>query len=149
MKRKEISSKLIVMCFSLLTVGLLGWAGTSKAITQNTDFALLKEYACLTGGCHETNTNLVQSHSQSVMTHAMVKCNTCHGTHTAAEVGQPKPNLTGYTPGKGATGYTIPKDRCLVCHNAIPDTMKNNMMGCPSCHTPHQFPRMMGGGGGM
>jgi nitrate reductase cytochrome c-type subunit len=105
---------------------------------EDTSFAKEYSYSCLTGGCHETNANLVNGYTQSYMTHAMVKCNTCHGTHTAAEVGKPKPNLTGYTTGSGATGYKIPKDRCLACHSDAPSWMQNQS-SCMNCHSPHEF----------
>lgn len=110
------------------------WAG------EDTSFAVEYEYSCLTGGCHETNTTLLNSHKQSLMTHVMVKCNTCHGTHTAAELGKAKPNLTGYVAGKGATGYKIPDDRCLTCHSNAPSWMQNQS-SCMNCHTPHEFAR--------
>ena len=108
---------------------------------EDTTYAIEAEYSCLTGGCHETNTNLVTQHSNSLMTHAMVKCNACHGTHTAAEVGLPKPNLTGYYPGIGATGYVVGKDRCLTCHSArlTKGGHPSNPVQCVSCHTPHVF----------
>ena len=118
-----------------------GGGTTTPAGTYDTSFAVEYEYSCLTGGCHETNTNLVDTHKASYMTHVMVKCNACHGTHTAAEVGQVKPNLTGYTASSGVTGYRVPKDRCLVCHSA---TLSNsahpkNPNECISCHAPHMF----------
>jgi nitrate reductase cytochrome c-type subunit len=75
------------------------------------------------------------------MTHVMVKCNACHGTHTAAEVGKVKPNLTGYTASSGITGYRVPKDRCLTCHGATLNDRKHprNPAECLSCHGPHDF----------
>lgn len=108
----------------------------------DTTYAVEKEYSCLTGGCHETNATLMTTHKASYMTHVMVKCNACHGTHTAAEVGKPKPNLTGYVAGMGATGYLVPKDRCVTCHNAASGQGHPNNPGeCLSCHAPHTFPR--------
>lgn len=104
---------------------------------------LWKEYSCLAGGCHETNTTLMNGHKASYMTHVMVKCNACHGTHTAAEVGKAKPNLTGYVAGMGSTGYIVGKDRCMVCHTSALTQSKHpkNPGECLSCHSPHAFPR--------
>lgn len=119
-----------------------GGGTTTPTGVYDTSFAVEYEYSCLTGGCHETNTALVNSHKASYMTHVMVKCNACHGTHTAAEVGKAKPNLTGYVAGMGATGYKVPKDRCVVCHStASGQGHPNNPGECLSCHAPHQFPR--------
>jgi cytochrome c553 len=123
--------------------GIAAGAGTSpNGGTLDTSFAVEYSYSCLSGGCHETNQQLVDQHSQSLMTHTMVKCNACHGTHTAAEVGQPKPNLTGYHAGMGATGYIVGKDRCLVCHTAIEANNRHpkRPSECISCHAPHIFP---------
>lgn len=109
----------------------------------DTSYAVEASYSCLTGGCHENNTVLMDGYKASYMTHTMVKCNTCHGTHTAAEVGLPKPNLTGYVGGMGATGYVVGKDRCLACHTsalAVSGHPKNPGE-CLSCHGPHAFPR--------
>jgi len=116
--------------------------GPAPAPTQafDTSFAVEFSYSCLGGGCHETDQNLVNEYAASKMTHTMVKCNACHGTHTADTVGLEKPNLTGYYPGIGATGYRVDTDRCKVCHN-------NEHLGggkkdgdnCYSCHTPHVF----------
>ena len=152
-------SRTFALIFRVLLAGLLlasasAWAGKGGGTTggggtttgiragEDTTYAIEAEYSCLTGGCHETNTNLVTQHSNSLMTHAMVKCNACHGTHTAAEVGKAKPNLTGYVAGMGATGYKVPKDRCVVCHStASGQGHPNNPGECLSCHAPHQFPR--------
>lgn len=136
------NSKLIAIGVSLLTLGL-GWASTSGAVSPvdrygaDTTYAMEREYSCITGGCHETNTALMDSHSTAPMTATQVKCNACHGTHTASEVGQSKPNLTGYV-GQGATGYPVPMDRCLVCHSSAPAHMQNDT-GCTKCHFPHEF----------
>lgn len=120
-------------------------AGKTTTPTQvyDTSFAVEYEYSCLTGGCHETNATLVDQHRQSYMTHIMVKCNTCHGTHTQAEVGKTKPNLTGYTASSGVTGYKVPKDRCLTCHSAALNQggHPKNPGECLSCHAPHIFSR--------
>ncbi|SCZ57948.1 hypothetical protein [Thiohalomonas denitrificans] len=107
----------------------------------DTSYAVEASYSCLTGGCHENNTQLVDEYSQSYMTHAMVKCNACHGTHTADTVGQEKPNLTGYQPGIGATGYIVGKDRCLTCHTSAltQNSHPSNPGECVSCHAPHVF----------
>ncbi|MDH5648765.1 MAG: hypothetical protein OEY67_03840 [Gammaproteobacteria bacterium] len=116
-----------------------GGGGTTQV--YDTSFAVEFSYSCLSGGCHETNTQLVDQYSRSFMTHAMVKCNACHGTHTAAELGQAKPNLTGYTPGMGATGYIVGNDRCKVCHNNQHTGGKKASNDCKRCHTPHVFSR--------
>lgn len=112
------------------------------AATQvfDTSFAVEFSYSCLGGGCHETDQQLVDEYTASKMTHTMVKCNACHGTHTAETVGLEKPNLTGYFPGIGATGYKVDTDRCKVCHNNehSGDGLKAND-NCYSCHTPHVF----------
>jgi hypothetical protein len=143
-----LSSKLatqVVMAFAMSTSSG-SWAapGGGTTITQVYDTSFAVEYsgACLSGGCHETSTKLVNDYSQSLMTHAMVKCNACHGTHTAAEVGKPKPNLTGYYLGMGATGYVVGKDRCLTCHSSALTASKHpkNPGECVSCHAPHIFP---------
>lgn len=106
----------------------------------DTSFAVEFSYSCLEGGCHETNQQLVDEYTASKMTHTMVKCNACHGTHTAATVGQEKPNLTGYYPGIGATGYTVSTDRCKVCHNNEHQGQGNKASDdCYSCHAPHVF----------
>jgi hypothetical protein len=124
--------------FLMLTWGAsVVWAGNF-----DTSFAVENSYSCLTGGCHETNTTLMDGYKASYMTHTMVKCNACHGTHTAAELGAAKPNLTGYVAGMGATGYKVPKDRCVVCHSAASGHGHPNNPGeCLSCHAPHQFAR--------
>jgi hypothetical protein len=120
-----------------------GGGGTASGVLpgEDTSYAIEKEYSCLTGGCHETNTQLLTDHANSLMTHAMVKCNACHGTHTASQLGLPKPNITGYYPGIGATGYVVGKDRCLTCHSArlLQGGHPNNPSECISCHTPHMF----------
>lgn len=120
-----------------------GGGGTTTGIRagEDTSYAIEAEYSCLTGGCHETNTTLVTQHSNSLMTHVMVKCNACHGTHTRSQLGLPKPNLTGYYAGIGATGYVVGKDRCLTCHSARLQQggHPNNPGECISCHAPHMF----------
>jgi hypothetical protein len=122
---------------------LLGVEATRAAGTAiyDTSFALETSYACLGGGCHEGNAELVADYAASAMTHVLVKCNACHGTHTAAEVGLPKPDLTGYLPGMGATGYVVGKDRCLVCHVAAIETRGHPKYPgeCLGCHGPHRF----------
>ena len=129
-----------------LVLGTMPIAGAAKptvtTTTQvfDTSYAVEASSSCLTGGCHETNATLLNGYSQSYMTHVMVKCNTCHGTHTAAELGRPKPNLTGYYSGIGATGYKVPKDRCVACHSsASGQGHPNNPGECLSCHAPHKF----------
>ena len=113
----------------------------------DTSFAVEFSYSCLTGGCHETDQNLVNEYAASKMTHTMVKCNACHGTHTADTVGLPKPNLTGYYPGIGATGYQVSTDRCKTCHNNEHNGGGNKSGdNCYSCHAPHVFET--GGQGG-
>lgn len=107
----------------------------------DTSFAVEFSYSCLGGGCHEIDQQLVNEYAASKMTHAMVKCNACHGTHTAETVGLEKPNLTGYYPGIGATGYKVDTDRCKVCHNNehSGSGVRNSGDNCYSCHTPHVF----------
>ena len=143
-----------VFLAGLLLAGVSAWAAgpgsggggggtaTSGVLPgEDTSYAIEKSYSCLTGGCHETNTQLLTEHANSLMTHAMVKCNACHGTHTRSELGLPKPNLTGYNPSIGATGYVLGKDRCLTCHSArlLQGGHPNNPSECISCHTPHMF----------
>ena len=127
-----------------------GGGGNSNT-TQvfDTSFAVEFSYSCLSGGCHETDQNLVNEYAASKMTHTMVKCNACHGTHTADTVGLEKPNLTGYYPGIGASGYQVDTDRCKVCHNNE-HTGGGNKSGndCYSCHAPHIFAAGGAGAGG-
>lgn len=106
----------------------------------DTSFAVEFSYSCLSGGCHEIDQQLVDEYAASKMTHTMVKCNACHGTHTADTVGLEKPNLTGYYPGIGATGYQVDTDRCKVCHNnEHTGGGKKSGNNCYSCHAPHVF----------
>lgn len=139
-----------VFLAGLMLAGATAWAakgGGTTATTsgirtgEDTTYAIEAEYSCLTGGCHETNTTLKTQHSNSLMTHVMVKCNACHGTHTSSQLGLPKPNITGYYPGIGATGYVVGKDRCLTCHSArlLQGGHPNNPGECISCHAPHMF----------
>ena len=134
------------------------WAGKGPGgpapedpVTQvfDTSFAVEFSYSCLSGGCHETDQNLVNEYAASKMTHTMVKCNACHGTHTADTVGLEKPNLTGYYPGIGATGYSVDTDRCKSCHNNEHVGGPGGKSGdnCYGCHTPHVFGASGGGGG--
>ena len=122
--------------------------GTNDTQVYDTSFAVEFSYSCLSGGCHETDQTLVDEYAASKMTHAMVKCNACHGTHTADTVGQEKPNLTGYYPGIGATGYSVDTDRCKSCHNNEHTGGNKGSDNCYSCHTPHVFGAGGGGGGG-
>ena len=141
---------MVLMAFAMSTLsgieaapgGGPGGGTTTLAQVYDTSFAVEYSGACLSGGCHETSAKLVNDYSQSLMTHAMVKCNACHGTHTATEVGLPKPNLTGYYLGMGATGYVVGKDRCLTCHSAALTASRHpkNPGECVSCHAPHIFP---------
>lgn len=148
------ASILKVFLTGLLLASVSAWAagpgsgggGTTTSGTlpgEDTSYAIEKSYSCLTGGCHETNTQLLTEHANSLMTHAMVKCNACHGTHTASQLGLPKPNLTGYYPGIGATGYVVGKDRCLTCHSAqlTQGGHPKNPGTCTGCHAPHVFNR--------
>lgn len=127
----------------VITMSFAIAAGGPPGGTQvfDTSYAVEASSSCLTGGCHENNATLMTGYRASYMTHVMVKCNTCHGTHTAAELGKPKPNLTGYVSGMGATGYKVPKDRCLACHTSALSSAKHpqNPSECLSCHTPHTF----------
>jgi len=117
--------------------------GGDSTTTQvfDTSFAVEFSYSCLGGGCHEIDQKLVDEYAASTMTHTMVKCNACHGTHTAETVGLEKPNLTGYYPGVGATGYKVDTDRCKACHNNEHSDSSRRKSGddCYSCHTPHIF----------
>lgn len=143
MQKKDRSNMLSKLVAALLvsTVASVVYAAQPAAPNFDTSFAVEYSHSCLSGGCHETNTQLVDEYSQSYMTHAMVKCNACHGTHTASTVGQEKPNLTGHYPGIGATGYVVGKDRCLVCHTAAlaQNGHPSNPGECLSCHAPHVF----------
>jgi hypothetical protein len=121
--------------------------GTNATQVYDTSFAVEFSYSCLGGGCHETDQTLVDEYAASKMTHAMVKCNACHGTHTADTVGLEKPNLTGYYPGIGATGYSVDTDRCKSCHNNEHTGGNKGSDNCYSCHTPHIFGAGGGGGG--
>ena len=107
----------------------------------DTSFAIEYSGSCLSGGCHETDTQLVDEHANSFMTHVMVKCNACHGTHTADEVGWEKPALTGYYPGVGKSGYLVGDDRCIACHTQTLDdeAHPDGYRACAECHTPHRF----------
>lgn len=118
-----------------------GSGGGDPTQVFDTSFAVEFSYSCLTGGCHETNQTLVNEYAASKMTHTMVKCNACHGTHTADTVGLEKPNLTGYYPGIGPTGYSVDTDRCKVCHNNEHAGGPGGKSGdnCYGCHAPHVF----------
>jgi hypothetical protein len=154
MKYLNKSIKSVIACLLILALGSSvssagkgpggpGGGGTPPpASTQvfDTSFAVEFSYSCLGGGCHETDQTLVNEYAASKMTHTMVKCNACHGTHTAETVGLPKPNLTGYYPGIGATGYKVDTDRCKSCHNnEHSGGGKKAGDGCYSCHAPHVF----------
>lgn len=126
--------------------GKPGGPGTEPATADadvqvfDTSFAVEFSYSCLSGGCHETDQNLVNEYAASKMTHIMVKCNACHGTHTADTVGLEKPNLTGYYPGIGTTGYEVDTDRCKVCHNnEHSGGRRKSGDNCYGCHEPHVF----------
>jgi hypothetical protein len=148
MQSRTFASILKLLLAGLLLASISAWAagpgwggggGTTSGVLpgEDTSYAIEKEYSCLSGGCHETNTQLLNEHAASLMTHAMVKCNACHGTHTAAQLGLPTPNLTGI----GATGYVVGKDRCLTCHSAQLSTANHpkNPSACIGCHAPHVF----------
>ncbi len=157
MKYLNKSIKSVLACLIILALGTSvsfaapgpGPGGPPPDDSANqvfdTSFAVEFSYSCLSGGCHENNQKLVDEYAASKMTHVMVKCNACHGTHTAETVGLEKPNLTGYYPGIGATGYKVDTDRCKVCHNNE-HTGGGRKSGdnCYSCHAPHVF----GAGGG-
>lgn len=143
---KSVQACLIVLVLgsslSFAGPGLSGPSGSDSTTTQvfDTSFAVEFSYSCLGGGCHEVNQNLVNEYAASKMTHTMVKCNACHGTHTANTVGLEKPNLTGYYPGIGSTGYKVDTDRCKTCHNNEHSGHgKKGSDNCYSCHAPHVF----------
>ena len=153
MKYLNKSIKSVLTCIIVLALGSSlsfaapgpgpgGPGGGDSSTTQvfDTSFAVEFSYSCLGGGCHETDQKLVDDYAASKMTHTMVKCNACHGTHTAETVGFEKPNLTGYYPGIGAIGYKVDTDRCKVCHNNE-HSGGGNKSGdnCYSCHAPHAF----------
>jgi hypothetical protein len=121
--------------------GAVGAADSTTTQVFDTSFAVEFSYSCLGGGCHEIDQDLVNEYASSKMTHTMVKCNACHGTHTAETVGLEKPNLTGYYPGIGATGYKVDTDRCNTCHNNehIDSGKRKSGDDCYSCHAPHAF----------
>ena len=151
MKYLNKSIKSVLACLIILALGSSvtfaakkggGAPAPDPAPTQvfDTSFAVEYSYSCLGGGCHETDQNLVDEYAASKMTHNMVKCNACHGTHTADTVGLEKPNLTGYYPGIGATGYNVDTDRCKACHNnEHTGGGKKSGDNCYSCHAPHVF----------
>ena len=122
-----------------------GWGDSTSTQVFDTSFAVEFSYSCLTGGCHETDQTLVDEYAASNMTHTMVKCNACHGTHTVDTVGLEKPNLTGYYPGIGATGYLVGRDRCKACQNNQHNGGRAASKDCKSCHTPHIFAPPNGG----
>jgi nitrate reductase cytochrome c-type subunit len=133
-----------VIALGMMSFAMVAHGAPPVTTTQvfDTSYAVEASSSCLSGGCHEKNSTLMTGYKASYMTHVMVKCNACHGTHTAAELGKPKPNLTGYISGMGATGYKVPKDRCVACHSAASGQgHPNNPTECLSCHAPHQFRR--------
>jgi len=158
---KSIKSVLACLIF-LALVSSASWAGRgpggpggesapgdSDAQVFDTSFAVEYSYSCLGGGCHELDQNLVNEYAASKMTHTMVKCDACHGTHTADTLGLEKPNLTGYYPGIGATGYKVDTDRCKVCHNnEHSGGGRKSGDNCYSCHVPHVFGAGGAGPGG-
>ena len=148
MKYLNKSIKTVLLCLVMMALGssvslaAKGGSDPDPAPVQvfDTSFAVEFSYSCLGGGCHEVDKKLVEEYAASKMTHTMVKCNACHGTHTADTVGLEKPNLTGYYPGIGATGYKVDTDRCKVCHNNEHGTKgKKGSDNCYSCHAPHVF----------
>jgi hypothetical protein len=140
---KFLLAFLFVLALASAAISFMGNRhGGDPTTTQvfDTSFAVEFSYACLSGGCHETDQQLVDEYAASKMTHTMVKCNACHGTMTADTVGKEKPNLTGYYPGIGATGYEVGTDRCKVCHNNEHSGRgKKSGDNCYSCHVPHVF----------
>ena len=152
MKYLNKSIKSVLACLIVLVLGTsVSFAGKgpggpggpapdpAPAQVFDTSFAVEFSYSCLGGGCHEVDQNLVNEYAASKMTHTMVKCNACHGTHTADTVGLEKPNLTGYYPGSGATGYQVSTDRCKTCHNNEHTGGRKSGDNCYSCHAPHTF----------
>jgi hypothetical protein len=161
MKYLNKSIKSLLACLIIMALGSSvsfagrgsgGSGGGDITPTQvfDTSFAVEYSYSCLSGGCHETDQTLVDEYAASKMTHTMVKCNACHGTHTAETVGLEKPNLTGYYPGIGATGYKVDTDRCKMCHNNEHSDAGSRKAGdnCYSCHAPHVFAAGGAGPGG-
>ena len=144
---QSIKFKNMLAAILMLAMVPLAWAGKgyggppgdSNMQGFDTSYAVEYSQSCLGGGCHETDQQLVDEYSASFMTHVMVKCNACHGTHTAETVGLEKPNLTGHYPGIGATGYTVGRDRCLTCHNNQHPNGRKAQDECKSCHQPHVF----------
>ena len=156
MKPNKIISRVITV--SLASLGILvlhttaisgpgsagenGAGGTDSSLDPRFDTSFAIEYSdsCLSG-CHENDFGLVEEHSESFMTHAMVKCNACHGTHTADTVGERKPNLTGYYPGIQPGEYRVGDDRCISCHTPTLESRAHprNTEDCAGCHTPHEF----------
>jgi len=156
MKYLYKSIKSVLACLMILALGSSlsfagpgpggpggGGSGSDDSTTTqvfDTSFAVEYSYSCLGGGCHETDQNLVDEYAASKMTHTMVKCDACHGTHTVDTVGLEKPNLTGYYPGIGATGYQVDTDRCKVCHNNEHSGFgRKSGDDCYGCHAPHVF----------
>ncbi len=117
-----------------------GGGDTGQDTRFDTSFAVEYSYSCLSG-CHENDTQLLEEHAGSFMTHVMVKCNACHGTHTVDTVGEEKPNLTGYYPGIEPGEYQVGDDRCIACHTPTLDNPNhpNKTWDCVNCHTPHSF----------
>ena len=155
MKYLNKSIKSVLACLIILALGSSlsfaapgpgpGGSGGGDSTTTSTQvfdtsFAVEFSYSCLGGGCHETDQKLVDEYAASKMTHTMVKCNACHGTHTVDTLDMEKPNLTGYYPGIGATGYKVDTDRCKMCHNNE-HSGSGNKSGdtCYNCHQPHVF----------
>lgn len=144
---QSIKFKNMLAAILMLAVVPLAWAGNgyggpagnSSMEGFDTSYAVEYSHSCLGGGCHETDQQLVDEYAASFMTHVMVKCNACHGTHTEETLGTEKPNLTGYYPGIGATGYTVGRDRCLTCHNNQHPSGRKAQDECKSCHRPHVF----------
>ena len=72
MLSKTFASIFKVFLAGLLLTSVSAWAAKGGGATtttsgvlpgEDTSYAIEKEYSCLTGGCHETNTQLLTDHA--------------------------------------------------------------------------------------